>query len=311
MVTNLSCENCVKFLRTLILMDKEMTEALDNWNLEDSDKVREVIEELWWLGSNAEKSARFTVISPNLKNTFEIGESFLNITSGLHDSVIATPMVQLQLYLKAPIVTAMKNIIESGVGVEDDIFMNWRGRFERARLSLRHIIYKGFDVNEYLSGKKDRVYDTYEAEYGSLKEIFTKVSSYCSERPLFINGIVAQHSELFTELLRNSEVESEFELYYEAVMPWDIVMFERGELQLDGAYIDKLKERVNEPTSIYNDVPTIVEVAHKIPEERCKDMYRYESCIDSGTVEYIKENKMTFDEVLDSVSTQYTTSFFS
>lgn len=307
MIKTLKPEKAATFLRTLVLLDNAMNTSLSKWSLDIN--TEEILEESPWLD---EDSAKIAYLESDLTRTIELSEEFLKISSGLYEEDFSLSKVRLELYFKSPLIEVMRNVINTGTGVKDDIFMSWRGRFSKAFTALRHLVSKAFDVDKYLEGVNNRIYDVYESQYGSLSTYFTEVQKYCIEKPVFISEIVNNNAELFTRLFaENPEMSREdFDNVSEAVMPWDITMFNRGELKLDESYYTRLINRIEDNTSVYNDVPTIVDVLDTLPEDKAADLYKYEFMIAVETVEYIKAGQLTWTEVLDKCQQNAKTSYF-
>lgn len=308
MLKGLSTEKTVSFLRNCFLLETKMTETLDMWK--SKMDVTTVLEESPWLD---ETTAALTLLEPGLREVFALAEEFIQVTRDFTDNTSGvTPKVQFVLYFESPITEYMRKILDTGAQIAENDFMSWRGRFEKAHLTLRNFIKEAFGIEDYLSGSKERVYEAYEVQYGSLKEFFEKIAEYCATHPLFYSEVVEKNSELFQRLLAgNTEVSKEqFDTVCEAVMPWDVVMFKRNELAFDNLYIARLEKRIEDPSSIYNDIPIIWDTMDKLPDERCKDLYTYEFLIGTSSVAYIKEGTATWDEVLDDLTKLGETSYF-
>lgn len=300
--------NALEYMRTCILLENHMDATLQKWHL--NTDVSEVLENYPWLD---ETSARFTYLEDNLKEVFLTAEEFLNLQSQYIDEGTASAKVQVELYFKSMAIKTMKQTMEAEIGVNDNEFMAWRGRFERAFTALRHYIYNAFGAEEYLTNPiKNILFTSYEAHYGNLKEYFEMLRDYCNENPLFITHFSADDASILQSFLNDSMQVSqeEFSDYSEAVMPWDITAMKRGELKIDSNYMARLKRRVEDDTSIYNNMHTIYSILDKLPDERCKDLYDYEFMITLSDVEYIKEGSKTFAQVLDNCKALANTSFF-
>ena len=307
MIKTMTAEKNVELLRICSLMETQMSDILDKWNL-DID-VEQILEEAPWLD---ESQAKLSVIGDQILNVFDLAEKLIDMCGDYFDTNVSNSKVRLMLYFKSPIIVAMKKIIDTEVGVSDNTFMAWRGRFSKAYTSLMHFIYNAFDVDDYINGKKSRIFEMYEAQYGSLEDLFKKIALYVSNNPLFLSYYVEKNNELFKRLLSNNpEVSMEdFENVSEAVMPWDIIMFNRGELEMNQDYINRLTKRLYDASSIFNDVPQIVDVIDTLPEELAKDLYKYENMIAVEAVEFLKSNKYTWEQILDFYKSRATTAYF-
>lgn len=307
MLKGFSVVKAVSYLRNCILLETRMDSALSKWN--SNMDVSQILEEMPWLD---DVSAALTIIEPDLREVFSLSEEFIALSKTLNDPASATPKVQVELYFESPIIAYMQKVLDTGVQISNNDFMAWRGRFEKAHLTLRNFIKVGFGIEDYFSGRKDRVFETYEVQYGSLEEYFRTILDYCKDHPLFLSKVVEENAELFKKLFcEHTEInKEEFDTVCEAVMPWDIIMFKRNELAFDKAYMARLEKRIEDPASIYNDMPIITEVMDKLPDELCKDLYKYEFLISVSSVEYIREGTLTFAEVLKDCETISQTSYF-
>lgn len=307
MLKGFSTTKAVSYLRNCILLETKMNETLKLW-ASDMD-VSEILVQMPWLD---DISAALTMIEPNLREIFSLAEEFIALSKNLSDSKSATPKVQVELYFESPTTAYMQKVMDTGVQISNNEFMTWRGRLEKAHLTLRNYIKVAFDIEDYFDGEKDRIFETYEAQYGSLEAYFKELLDYCSTHPLFLSKVVEENSELFKKLFaEHTEInKEEFDVVSEAVMPWDIVMFKRNELPFDKAYMARLEKRIEDSSSIYNDMPIITEVMDKLPDELCKDLYKYEFLISVSSIEYIKEGTLTFAEVLKDCESVSQTSYF-
>lgn len=307
MLKGFSTTKAVSYLRNCILLETKMNETLKLW-ASDMD-VSEILVQMPWLD---DISAALTMIEPNLREIFSLAEEFIALSKNLSDSKSATPKVQVELYFESPTTAYMQKVMDTGVQISNNEFMTWRGRFEKAHLTLRNYIKVAFDIEDYFDGEKDRIFETYEAQYGPLEAYFKELLDYCSTHPLFLSKVVEENSELFKKLFaEHTEInKEEFDVVSEAVMPWDIVMFKRNELPFDKAYMARLEKRIEDSSSIYNDMPIITEVMDKLPDELCKDLYKYEFLISVSSIEYIKEGTLTFAEVLKDCESVSQTSYF-
>lgn len=307
MLKGFSATKAVSYLRNCILLETKMNETLKLWT-SDMD-VSEILVQMPWLD---DISAALSMIEPNLREIFSLAEEFISLSKNLNDPKSATPKVQVELYFESPTTAYMQKVMDTGVQISNNEFMTWRGRFEKAHLTLRNYIKVAFDIEDYFEGEKDRIFETYEAQYGSLEAYFKELLDYCSTHPLFLSKVVEENSELFKKLFaEHTEInKEEFDVVSEAVMPWDIVMFKRNELPFDKAYMARLEKRIEDSSSIYNDMPIITEVMDKLPDELCKDLYKYEFLISVSSIEYIKEGTLTFAEVLKDCESVSQTSYF-
>lgn len=307
MLKGFSATKAVSYLRNCILLETKMNETLKLWT-SDMD-VSEILVQMPWLD---DISAALSMIEPNLREIFSLVEEFIALSKNLNDPKSATPKVQVELYFESPTTAYMQKVMDTGVQISNNEFMTWRGRFEKAHLTLRNYIKVAFDIEDYFDGEKDKIFETYEAQYGSLEAYFKELLDYCSTHPLFLSKVVEENSELFKKLFaEHTEInKEEFDVVSEAVMPWDIVMFKRNELPFDKAYMARLEKRIEDSSSIYNDMPIITEVMDKLPDELCKDLYKYEFLISVSSIEYIKEGTLTFAEVLKDCESVSQTSYF-
>lgn len=307
MIKGFSTAKAVAYLRNCILLETKMNDTLVMWK-SDMD-VSSILEESPWLD---ETTAALTIIEPNLREVFSLAQDFLSISKDLTDTVAVTPKVQVALYFESPITAYMQKVMDTGVQITENDFMTWRGRFEKAHLTMRNYIKEAFGINDYFSGEKDHIFESYEVQYGSLEDYFKTILTYCKTHPLFFSKVVEENAELFKKLFsEHTDIDKEdFDRVCEAVMPWDIVMFKRNELAFDKAYMARLEKRVEDPASIYNDIPIIFDVMDKLPEEHCKDLYTYEFLISVSSVSYIKEGTLTWDQVLDDCVSLGETSYF-
>jgi hypothetical protein len=286
-----------------------MTKALAKWNTNSSD-VSDILEERPWLDEN---SAVLAVIEQDLSDSFFHAENFLKQEHNYSLSEAATSKLQVELYFRGPVIKYIQKVMEAEIQISDNELLTWKGKYERAYTALRTYINIAFGVEEYFSEPiKNRLFDVYEAQYNSLETYFKTIQEYCEGHPLFLSEIVVKNAELFTNLINESPIVSvdEFELVSEAVMPWDIVMFKRGELSMDKSYLSRLEHRIDDQFSIYNNMNIIYDVMDKLPDERCKDLYKYEFIISIASIEGIKDGKYTFNEVLDDCANASKTSFF-
>lgn len=307
MINGFSTVKAVTYLRVCTLLDLKMKEALDEWK-SDMD-VSQIINDMPWLD---EISAALTIIEPKLREVFSLAQDFMSLAKELVDNAGVTPKVEVELYFESPMTAYMQKVMDTGVQISENDFMTWRGHFEKAHLTMRNYINEAFSISDYFNTPKDRVFEAFEVQYGSLEEYFKELQEYCNAHPLFLSKVVAENSTLFTKLLEeHPEINKEdFELYAEAVMPWDIIMFKRNELSFDKAYLSRLERRKEDSSSIYNNMPIIFDVLDKLPDELCKDLYKYEFLIGEASVEYIKEGTVTFQEVFADCAKVSQTSYF-
>lgn len=307
MITNLSAENMVSFLDTCIKLEKEMTGVLQKWS-SDID-INSILEEYPYLD---ESTATLYVLEEGLKNTFVFADTFADYSSRFFDGETSTPIVLITNYFKSPAVVIIRKLIDTGVAVEDSVLMELKGQFEKTDLNIRHFICKAFDLQDYPNGNGARVFESYESQYGSIKDYVAEILAYCNDHPMFYGESITTHYEFFMELLaKNQEVNrEEFTAVWEAVMPWDIELLRTGKVAFDAKYIAKLNNRVENPCSIYNSIPIIRDVIDKLPVELYMKMYNYEDLISLSSIEMIKEGKLTFREVLEDCGhVQYTSLF--
>lgn len=307
MIKDLSAENMVNFLDTCIKLEKEMTAVLEKWS-SDVD-IAAVLEEYPYLD---ESTATLYVLEEGLKNTFAYADTFADYSNRFFNGETSTPVVLITNYFKSPAVVMIRELIKTGVTVDDDVLMELKGQFEKTDLNIRHYICRAFDLHDYPNGNGARVFESYESQYGSIKEYVASILAYCDDHPMFYGESVTTHYDFFMELLaRNQEVnKEEFIALWEAVMPWDIELLKSGQLPFDANYIKKLDNRVNNPCSIYNDVPIIRDVIDKLPKELYMKMYIYEDLISLASIELIKAGKLTFEALLeDCRRVQYTSLF--
>lgn len=307
MLKGFSIVKAVEYMRTCILLETKMNETLNKWK--SKMDVSSILEEAPWLD---EVTASLSLIEDDLRGVMTLSQDFIRLSKDVMEDTAATPKVQALLYFESPIVSYMKSIMDSGAQISENDFMVWRGRFEKAHLTIRNFINEMFNVAGYSDNEKDPVFESYEAQYGTLSEYFAEIANYCKEHPLFYSKVVDENSELFKQLFNeHTDIDKEeFDRVCESVMPWDVVMFKRGELAFDRAYLTRLERRIEDESSIYNDIPIIVDVLDKLPDERCKDLYKYEFLIGIQSIQYIKEGTVTWGEVLDDCVSQGQTAYF-
>lgn len=297
MIKGLNAKDAVVFLKTLNTCYESMKSALQKWN--ENVDVSEILEESPWLD---EESALISVIEDDVNSVIGISNDLLKALDRFYDKDVSNPKVAVELFFESPFFSQLNSIIKSGIGVDSDTYMRWRGKWAKGYTAINHLIKDSFDVEDYLEGKPDIVYDMYESQYGNLKEFFNSIKDYCDTHPLFFAEVVKDNEELFTKLLSdNVEVSKEdFDAVADAVMPWDVILLKNGDIKMNESYLQRLQRRMDDNASCYNNIPGIVEVMDKLPDNLAKDLYEYEFLVTIEDVEYIKSGIHTWKEIIDT-----------
>lgn len=156
----------------------------------------------------------------------------------------------------------------------------------------------------------------YQSDYNfNIMDFCEYIKEYTTKNRIIKSELVLNNEEFFNQCLlrakeRYSIDENDFRTNCESLMFYDFVLLKAGELEITEKYIERLKERIDNPNSVYNIFENICQVEDalrarkELNVENCMLLYQYENLIDDKLIADIVDDgnlKMLIQDRIDGM----------
>ena len=310
-ISGISTSTRTNYITTLIRLEKSMANVLTIWEA-DNDYTEELSQQPW-LDKN---SLKLMELDRPIKAVISLSESLRVLEPSFLVTNMPAYMSKVRLYFDGPAFAILIKTLDSGSTLEDKLLLQQYSYFKKAYRNLVAGSVTMLSVDEIIETdfkNIDYAYAQAEGDLGiDLKSYFTYLSRRAKDMPMSTSDIVNQSMELFVEKIRNSNLElEEFLTCSESVMPWDIRLITQDKLLIDELYLARLQQRVDDPFSIYNNMPSVLDISDLIPDHELERFYLYEFEVRDFNIDEIKQKRTTITQLLDFIEkTPQNSSFF-